>query len=252
MLRKWAGDKAEAQLLILFSDFFSLSSSAAADQDCDCRLVPVVQSSRGCCLCVLEHADKKSNLNNNNKGGRIVFLPPVERRPEVRLEVLVSEESAWQKGCDCLCNVIVVMAGQGIAVVEWKTPAVSPCGSLCGCSRSWSIPMCRWSHHWECVSDGFVSSVGSNRPQGAKKSCTFRKISPLHSIMESGWGRRGGRLESRCRSEPNTVMGTEKGRREVSVVGTCHILHELRRTPQFLCIGTARGEYHDLQGHFFH
>lgn len=41
-------------------------------------------------VCVLEHADKKSNLNNNNKGGRIVFLPPVQWRPEVRQEVLVS------------------------------------------------------------------------------------------------------------------------------------------------------------------
>lgn len=39
---------------------------------------------------MLKHADKKSNLNNNNKEGRIVFLPSVEWKPEGRREVLVS------------------------------------------------------------------------------------------------------------------------------------------------------------------
>lgn len=120
------------------------------------------------------------------------------------------EESARRKGCDCLCRVIVVMAGQGIAVVEWKSPAASPCGSLCGCSRSWSIPMSRWSHDWERVSDGFVSSVGSSRPQGARKSCSSRKASPSTALWKVA-GEEGYKVGA----DLNQIQshGTEEGRR---------------------------------------
>lgn len=55
------------------------------------------------------------------------------------------EESAWRKACDCLCNVIVIMVGRGIAVVQRTAPAISPCGSFCGYSSRWSIPTCRCS-----------------------------------------------------------------------------------------------------------
>jgi len=59
--------------------------------------VPAVQASQDCCLCVLEHADKKSNLNNNYKEGGTVFLPPREWRPEGR-QLLVSGEVGMAEG----------------------------------------------------------------------------------------------------------------------------------------------------------
>lgn len=36
-----------------------------------------------------------------------------------------------------------------------------------------------------------MSSVGSDRPQGAREELNLQEGFSLHSFMESGWGRRG-------------------------------------------------------------
>lgn len=51
-------------------------------------------------------------------------------------------------------------------------------------------PYVQMCHGWERVSDDFVSSVGSDRPQGAREQLKLREGFSLHSFMENSWRRR--------------------------------------------------------------
>lgn len=95
----------------------SLISSPVVDQEYNRRLVPVVQSSRGCCVC-WSMLIKKVTSTITTKKEELFSCPLWNGDLKAGGRSWCLEELAWRKACDCLCNVIVIMVGQGIAVVQ--------------------------------------------------------------------------------------------------------------------------------------
>lgn len=106
-----------------------------------------------------------------------------------------------------------------------------------------------------------MSSVGSDRPQGAREELNLQEGFSLHSFMESGWGRRG-RKSYKVGADLNQIQshGDEEGdERDEHGTHRSHpawtqksSMQEVRRVPKFLCINMAnRDFFYGLQGLLF-
>lgn len=129
---------------------------------------------------------KNSNLKNNNKEGRIVFLPPVEWRPEGRREVLASGGVVVTEGLwlPLWCNCYNGRPGNCSGSV--KRSSNFSLWFFLRLQQELEHPHVQMCHDWECVSDDFVSSVGCDRLQGAREE--GRLLPETRKVVEEGRG----------------------------------------------------------------
>lgn len=152
MLRKcwWQGRSVTTPLVLWFLLPFIPSSGRS-------RIKPQTGACGAVCVC-WGTLIKKVTSTTTTKKEELFSYPQWNGDLRAGREVLVSlclEESAWRKTCDCPCNVIVIMAGQGIAVVQWKLQpflfvvlCVVTAGG--GASLCVDVPWLRMCLRWPC------------------------------------------------------------------------------------------------------